>query len=77
MGRGALCLNVNGAALTRNLLTYLLTYLLTREQFKRKLKGGLFECAYGRRRVYRRRLKAHRMNGLIFFLTYLLMSPAG
>ena len=46
---------------------------ITREQFKRSLKSWLFECSYGRRRVWRSEkrssLKARLRNGLTYLLT--------
>jgi len=45
---------------------------ITREQFKRSLKSWLFECAYGRRRVWETVQSEDAPKKWTYLLTYLL-----
>ena len=46
---------------------------ITREQFKRSLKSWLFECAYGRRRVWETVQSEGAPKKWTYLLTYLLI----
>ena len=51
---------------------YIYTLLFTREQFKRSLKSWLFECAYGRRRVWETVQSEGAPKKWTYLLTYFL-----